>query len=247
MPIDQPPGHSGLKPLSDLALGISITVTLLHCYYCAYPAFAQWQLTLAVTDRLIGNFFKPPWTREPFIIKSVALVALVFAQLGARPVGVKKLSTLKIGGITCTGLFLYYFCYLVVASPDVPLSRYSWYIAATLGGWAPVFWGLSRLAKSIAAIFYSSRDVFNSRNESFPQEERLVKNEFSINLPAVYSFRGVQKNSWINIINPFRGLLVMGTPGSGKSYFIIRHIIRQHIQKGFSMFIYDFKFPELTD
>src|SRR5690606_4740678 len=52
--------------------------------------------------------------------------------------------------------------------------------------------------------------------------------------------------SWINIINPFRGLLVLGTPGSGKSYFAIRHIITQHIRKGFSMFIYDFKYDDLS-
>lgn len=90
-------------------------------------------------------------------------------------------------------------------------------------------------------------DIFNKLNETFPQEERKLENEFSINLPAQYSLRGKIRKSWINIINPFRGLLVLGTPGSGKSYFAIRHIITQHIKKGFSMFIYDFKFDDLTN
>jgi hypothetical protein len=92
----------------------------------------------------------------------------------------------------------------------------------------------------------ANRDIFNKENETFPQEERLLKNEFSVNLPAHYRLRSKTRKNWINIINPFRGLLVVGSPGSGKSYYVIRHIIKQHIQKGFSMFIYDFKFDDLS-
>ncbi|MFX6234589.1 conjugal transfer protein TraG, partial [Acinetobacter baumannii] len=63
-------------------------------------------------------------------------------------------------------------------------------------------------------------DVFNSLNETFPQEERLISNEYSINLPARYNLKNRVRKSWINIINPFRGLLVIGSPGSGKSWFV---------------------------
>lgn len=91
-----------------------------------------------------------------------------------------------------------------------------------------------------------SKDIFNDENETFPQEERKLENEYSINLPAKYQLKRKERNSWINIINPFRGSLVMGTPGAGKSYFIIRHIITQHIKKGFTMFLYDFKYDDLT-
>ena len=89
-------------------------------------------------------------------------------------------------------------------------------------------------------------EVFNSENETFPQEERLLVNEYSINLPTTYWLKGKARSAWINVINPFRGLLVLGTPGSGKSYFVIRHVITQHIKKGFSMFVYDFKFDDLS-
>jgi len=89
-------------------------------------------------------------------------------------------------------------------------------------------------------------DIFNKLNESFPQEERLLENEYSINLPARYNLKGKIRNSWINVINPFRALLVIGTPGAGKSYFVIRHVITQHIKKGFSMLVYDFKWDDLT-
>ena len=101
---------------------------------------------------------------------------------------------------------------------------------------------LSRIIKSK----FNHKDIFNKENETFPQEERLLENEYSINLPARYSLKRKTKRSWINIINPFRGLMVLGSPGSGKSYFVIRHVITQHIKKGFSMFVYDFKFDDLS-
>jgi len=91
-----------------------------------------------------------------------------------------------------------------------------------------------------------TKDVFNSENETFPQEERLLQNEFSINLRAKYQLKARVRDSWINIINPFRGVLVAGTPGAGKSYFVIRHIIDQHLKKGISIFLYDFKWDDLT-
>ena len=65
-------------------------------------------------------------------------------------------------------------------------------------------------------------------------------------LPALYNIKGKTRKSWINIINPFRALLVLGSPGSGKSYFVIRHVITQHIAKGFTMFVYDFKYDDLS-
>ena len=89
-------------------------------------------------------------------------------------------------------------------------------------------------------------DIFNTENETFPQQETLLENEYSINLPAKYNLKGKRRDSWINFVNPFRGILVAGTPGAGKSYFIIRHIIDQHLKKGFSMLLYDFKYDDLS-
>jgi len=77
-----------------------------------------------------------------------------------------------------------------------------------------------------------SNDIFNDLNETFPQEERLLQNPYSINLPARYKLKSKVHNSWINIINPFRGLLVVGSRGAGKSWFVVQHIIKQHIEKG---------------
>ncbi len=91
-----------------------------------------------------------------------------------------------------------------------------------------------------------TNDIFNRSNESFPQEERLIENEYSINLAAQYYLKGKLRKSYINIPNPFRGVLIVGSPGSGKTYFLIQHIIKQMIEKGFTLFVYDYKFDELT-
>ena len=91
-----------------------------------------------------------------------------------------------------------------------------------------------------------SPKVFNHLNETFPQEQRLLENEYSVNLPTRFRVQKKMFSGWLNIINPFRATLVVGTPGAGKSYFVIRHIITQHLSKGFSMFVYDFKYDDLS-
>ncbi len=118
------------------------------------------------------------------------------------------------------------------------------YIVVTVTGYLLILAGGSKLSRLL--FLNLNKDIFNDLNETFPQEERFLSNEYSINLPAKYNLKGRHRKSWINITNPFRGLLLMGSPGSGKSYFIIQHIIKQHIQKGFCMFVYDFKFDDLT-
>lgn len=90
-------------------------------------------------------------------------------------------------------------------------------------------------------------DVFNTENESFAQETRLIENEYSINLPTRFYYKKKWNDGWINIVNPFRASMVLGTPGSGKSYAIVNNYIKQQIEKGFAVYIYDYKFPDLSD
>jgi hypothetical protein len=89
-------------------------------------------------------------------------------------------------------------------------------------------------------------DVFNSENESFMQETQLMENEYSVNMPTKFQHKGKNYDGWINVVNPFRASIVLGTPGSGKSYAIINSYIKQQIRKGFSMYIYDFKYDDLS-
>lgn len=89
-------------------------------------------------------------------------------------------------------------------------------------------------------------DVFNNENESFMQETRLMQNEYSVNLPTKFRYKSKDWDGWINVVNPFRASIVLGTPGSGKSYAVVNNYIKQQIGKGFSIYIYDYKFPDLS-
>ena len=89
-------------------------------------------------------------------------------------------------------------------------------------------------------------DVFNDENESFMQETRLIENEYSVNLRSRYYYGKAWHEGWINAVNPFRATIVLGTPGSGKSYTVVNSFIRQQIEKGFAMYLYDFKFDDLS-
>ena len=111
------------------------------------------------------------------------------------------------------------------------------YICLLMGG----VW-MSRLLKNNLMD-----DVFNTENESFMQETRLMENEYSINLPTRFYYKKKWNKGWINVVNPFRASMVLGTPGSDKSYAIVNNYIKQLIEKGFAMYIYDYKFPDLSE
>lgn len=236
--------EQGLRKILDLTRLISIVVLLLHFYYYCYAAFKGWQLQAEITDRLLQNIYNTGLFGSFHKSKLIALLFLVISLFGARGRKDEKLNFKTAGAYILAGLLLYFmsvtFLHLHASLETVALL----YMGITITGFVLIMTGGTLLSRIISLRMNNS--VFNSINETFPQEERLLTNEYSINLPAKYNLKGRYRKSWINITNPFRGLLVMGSPGSGKSYFIIQHIIKQHIQKGYSMFVYDFKFDDLT-
>lgn len=122
------------------------------------------------------------------------------------------------------------------------LSRHSWLLRE---GWALPLLGVTGFVYGVLAR-KPAAPVFNTEAERFPQEERLLRNPYSVNLRTRYVFRGRERRGWVNLIEPFRGLLVLGSPGSGKSRYVVRPLIEQQLQKGFTMLVYDFKYDELT-
>jgi hypothetical protein len=236
--------EQGLRKILDMTRMLSIAILLIHFYYYFYGAFEQWELRTDISDRLLRNIFNTGLFTNFHKSKLIALIVLAISLFGARGRKNEKLHFKTAFSYIFTGLILYFVSYgFISLTLDVKTITLC-YISVTAIGFILVLTGGTLLSRIISLKLNNS--VFNSLNETFPQEERLLNNEFSINLPARYNLKGRIRKSWINIINPFRGLLVMGSPGSGKSYFVIQHIIKQHIQKGFSMFVYDFKFDDLT-
>ena len=118
------------------------------------------------------------------------------------------------------------------------------YIIFTLIGTPLVHLALDNITKHIKGGFM--KDRFNFENESFEQCEEKQETPYSVNIPMRYYYKGKFRHGWVNIINPFRGTWVVGTPGSGKTFSVIEPFIRQHSAKGFSMVVYDYKFPTLA-
>lgn len=130
---------------------------------------------------------------------------------------------------------------------DLPLPSIAtagFYILTISGGY--IFLLMAGLWMSRLLINNMFDDVFNNENESFMQETRLLQSEYSVNLPTKFWYKKKEWRGWINVVNPFRASIVLGTPGSGKSYAVVNQYIKQQIEKGFSMYVYDFKFPDLS-
>lgn len=234
----------GLRKIIDLTRLISITILAIHFYGCCYRAFQQWHWTAPITDRIISNIARTGLFNSMWKSKLAALLCLVISLLGVKGRKDEKVNYKNITAYLVTGLLIYFIsilCFYLPASLAVIAITY---MALTITGYLLILTGGTYLSRYLKDKLH--KDIFNTENETFPQQEELLENEYSVNLPAVYNLKGKQRKSWINFINPFRGVLVAGTPGAGKSYFVIRHIIDQHLKKGFSMFIYDFKYDDLS-
>ncbi|MBX2948053.1 MAG: YWFCY domain-containing protein [Crocinitomicaceae bacterium] len=244
MSVNSGENQQALVKILDMTRFIAITILVLHFYYFLYGAFREWGLTHEVGDRLLKNIQRTGLFSGFVKSKLIALGFLAISLVGARGKKDDKLGFKAAFAYIISGLFVYFISYLTLLLP-LSVTALAWiYILVTSAGFLLILSGGTLLSRIIRDRL--DNDIFNSEQETFPQEERLLENEYSVNLRAVYRLKNRKRNSYVNLINPFRGILVIGTPGAGKSYFVIRHVITQHIRKGFTMFIYDFKFDDLS-
>lgn len=237
--------EQALRKILDMTRLISIIVLVIHFYYYCYAAFREWHLVSGFSDKIMGNIHHTGLFSNFHKSKLFALGFLMISLIGAKGRKDEKLNYKTAFAYIITGILIYFISYLSLYLKIEIVQAAIAYITITSVGFLLVLSGGTLLSRIIKNRL-NQKDIFNTENETFPQEERLLENEYSINLPARYHLKDKVRNSWINIINPFRALMVLGTPGSGKSYFVIRHVITQHIRKGFTMFIYDFKFDDLS-
>lgn len=229
--------EQALRKIIDFTRLLSIAVLIIHFYLCCYPAFQELTLNHKIVDHIMLPLSKMGIFKTALMAKISALLLLVVSLVGSKGKRDEKIRAKTVVTYCLTGLLIYFLSGYILHLPWL-------YIGATTFGYLLFMTGGGLLFRMLKLKL--GDDIFNKLNETFPQEERLLENEYSINLPAKYQLKNEQRDSWINIINPFRGTLVGGSPGAGKSYFVIRHIITQHIRKGFSMLIYDFKYDDLS-
>jgi len=235
--------EQGLRSVLDFTRLLSIAILLIHFYIDCHAAVQHWKLTANVVDKLMLNIGRMPVFKEPLTVKLSALLLLVIFLSGAKGKKDEKINLRTALAYALTGLLLYFISHFFLIIPGNLELMAGIYMSMTAIGYLLMVTGGSLLSRILKLKMIN--DVFNKMNESFPQEERLIENEFSINFPAQYKLKGKIRKSWINIISPFRAILISGTPGAGKTYFIVRNAIVQMIQKSYAMFIFDFKYPDL--
>ncbi|RAW01963.1 conjugal transfer protein MobC [Pseudochryseolinea flava] len=233
-----------LRKIVDFTRMGSLVLLVIHCYYFCYEAFKAWGYSSEFSDKVLIKLGATGLFNSIYYSKIGVILLLVISLVGVKGKKEEKTSATAAVSFVLFGSSIFFVSHYVF---EIGIE-FEWqvyiYFALIALGYILILTGGARLTRLLKLKLTS--DIFNSRNESFPQEERLLDNQYSINLPAKYVIKGKERSSWINFINPFRSLLVIGTPGAGKSYFVIRHVITQHIRKGFSMFVYDFKFDDLS-
>ena len=226
--------------------GISVIFLLVNCYWFCYEAFHVWGVTLGIIDKILMNFQRTTGLFSSILwTKLFCVVFLALSCLGTKGVKEEKITWAKIWTVLFSGLVFFFLNWWLLVLPIGKIGAASLYIFTLSVGYICLLMGgvwMSRLLKNNLMD-----DVFNTENESFMQETRLMENEYSVNLPTRFYYKKKWNKGWINVVNPFRASMVLGTPGSGKSYAIVNNYIKQQIEKGFAMYIYDYKFPDLSE
>lgn len=234
-----------LGKIMDFLRAVSIILAIMNVYWYCYEAMRMWGVTIGVVDRILINFNRTGGLFHSILYtKLFSLLLLALSCLGTKGVKAEKMSWSKIWTVLAVGFCLFFLNWWILLLPISHLGNATLYIFTMTAGYICLLMGglwMSRLLKHNLM-----EDVFNNENESFMQETKLMENEYSVNLPTRFYYKKKWQRGWINVVNPFRATIVLGTPGSGKSFAVVNNYIKQQIEKGYSMYIYDFKFSDLS-
>lgn len=234
-----------LESIVQFARGLGVFFLVLHMYWYCYEWLSLCGLTYGYADRLLLDIQRTTLLfSSPVITKLCAFLFLVLGCYGTKSVRNGRVDRRHIVAAVCLGFPLFFLNGFLLSLP-AGIGFRGWSYTLTLGAGylcllAAGVW-LRRLMKQPLMD-----DPFNDNNESFLQEERCIDNDCSVNLPTRYRYKGQWRNGWISVVNVYRSTAVIGLPGSGKSYAVLNNYIKQHIEKGFSMLVYDYKFDDLT-
>ncbi len=234
-----------LESIVQFTRGLGVFFLVLNAYWFCYEWWAGCGLTHAIADRLLLNIQQATGLFSRSVItKLCAFLFLALGCYGTRSVRNGKVSRQHIAWAACIGFPLFFLNDLLLILPVSNGLRVGGYILTLAAGYLCLLAAGVWLRRLMTQQLMD--DPFNDNNESFLQEERYLSNDCSVNLPTRYRYKGQWRNGWISVVNVYRSTAVIGLPGSGKSYAILNNYIRQHIEKNFSMLIYDYKFDDLT-
>lgn len=211
---------------------VGCLLVIVNLYYYVHPLLNRVGLTAEIADLIVGKLRSGGVFVMPYRTKLLGM-ALISAGLVTQTGKGTGVSWTTVICSALLGAILYLFPYLD------PVS----YLITTCVGAVVFGWAVASAGRKFSAF----NEAVNDRNETFSQCRKLMKTDDSVNIPMRFQYRYRIFKGWINVINPFRATMVLGTPGSGKSFSVYGPFIEQMIAKGYSMFIYDYKFPDLTE
>lgn len=235
----------GLAKVMEFMRAISILFVVINIYWFCYQSIREIGINIGVVDKILLNFQNTSGLFSNILwTKLFAVIFLALSCLGTKGVKEEKITWNKIYVFLFFGFIFFFINWWLLDLPLPLVANTAFYIFTMTVGYILLLMAglwMSRLLKTNLM-----EDVFNLENESFMQETRLMENEYSVNLPTLFQYQKKQHKGWINVVNPFRASIVLGTPGSGKSYAVVNNYIKQQLAKGFSMYIYDYKFDDLS-
>lgn len=235
----------GLAKVMDFMRALSILFVVINVYWFCYEAMHEWGINIGVVDKILMNFNRTAGLFTSILwTKIFAVVFLALSCLGTKGVKEEKITWTKIYVCLGLGFILFFLNWWLLALPLPKVANAGFYIFSISVGYILLLMAGTWISRLLKNNMFD--DVFNTENESFMQETKLMVNDYSVNLTTKFWYKKKQWKGWINVVNPFRAAIVLGTPGSGKSYAVVNQFIKQQIEKGYTGYIYDFKFPDLS-
>lgn len=235
----------GLAKTMEFMRAISILFLVIHVYWYCYQAFSDMGVSIGVVDRILLNFQRTAGLFKSLLLTKVfAIIFLALSCLGTKGVKNQKMTWNKIHTFFLGGLVLFFMNWWMLDLPLPHMANAGLYTATLTAGYILLLMAgvwMSRMLRNNLM-----EDPFNTQNESFMQTTALMENEHSVNLPTKFVYQGKEWDGWINVVNVYRASIILGTPGSGKSFAVVNNYIKQMIAKGFAMYIYDYKFDDLS-
>jgi len=229
----------------NLSLGISMSLLFVHFYYFCYALFDHWGWTTKISDKVLFHVVDTHLFDSPFRCKLICVFFLAMSLLANQGRKDSQMPLRRTLGRVGVGILLYFGSGVILARPGNIANTGLLYIGITTFAWLLLLQEGARLSRILHGP-RSADDPFNRKRAGFPQEERLLKSPLALHLRGRYTLQGRKRDSWINLVNPRRGILIMGSPGSGKSWFIIEPFIHQWMERGRPLFIYDYKYDKLS-
>ena len=219
------------EPMYIGAILLALGVLAANLYYYGHPLLEAAGLSQAGVDYLVGELHRSGIFSSPLKTKVPALLLLGITAVVRSGKG-RKVEPGLLAAVGLIGAGLYFWPY------RHPLP----YILLTVFGAAALVWTFAMIGR----LFSGFHEHDNDLKESFPQEDEPHPGPLSIVLETKYYYHKTWHRGYITVENPFRGTLVIGSAGSGKSFSVFNPYIEQMISKGYTMMLYDFKMPDLT-